>query len=74
MDRATLLAHRDQWVREPTPTSATLGQLSPAEQSLYHDIVTAEFGPAVRLEQERISFAAIERSLATRAPKPTGVS
>jgi hypothetical protein len=64
MDHATLLAHRDQWVREPIPTSAVLDQLSVAEQSLYRDLVTAEFGPAVRLEQERISFAAIEQSLA----------
>jgi hypothetical protein len=64
MDRATLLAHRDQWVREPTPTAAALDLLDPAEQALYRDLVTAEFAPAVRLEQERISFAAIEQSLA----------
>ena len=73
MDHATLLAHRDQWVREPIPTAAVLDQLSAAEQSLYRDLVTAEFGPAVRLEQERISFAAIEQSLAAlpSGPVPT---
>jgi hypothetical protein len=65
MDRATLLAHREQWVREPTPTAAALDRLDPAEQALHRDLVTGEFGPAVRLEQERISFAAIEQSLAT---------
>ena len=64
MDRATLLAHRDQWVREPTPTTAALDLLNPEEQSLYRALVTAEFAPAVRLEQERISFAAIEQPLA----------
>jgi hypothetical protein len=64
MDRLTLLAHRDQWVTEPTPTSAALAVLTPAEQSLYRALVAAEFGPAVRLEQERISFSAIEQSLA----------
>ena len=64
MDRSTLLAHRDQWVREPTPTSAALDLLNPEEQFLYHALVTAEFAPAVRLEQERISFSAIERALA----------
>jgi hypothetical protein len=64
MDRFTLLAHRDQWVREPTPTAAALDLLDPAEQALYDALATAEFGPAVRLEQERISFAAIEQSLA----------
>jgi hypothetical protein len=65
MDHATLQAHRAQWVREPTPTTAALDLLDPAEQSLYRDLVTSEFGPAIRLEQERISFAAIERALVT---------
>jgi hypothetical protein len=63
MDQPTLLAHRDQWVREPTPTSAALERLTPEEQSLYRALAAAEFGPAVRLEQERISFAAIQRAL-----------
>jgi hypothetical protein len=64
MDQPTLLAHRDQWVREPIPTSAALDQLTPEEQSVYRVLVTAEFGPAVRLEQERISFSAIACALA----------
>jgi len=64
MNRATLIAHREQWVREPTPTAAALDLLNPEEQALYRDLATAEFGPAVRLEQERISFASIEQSLA----------
>ena len=64
MDPATLLAHRDQWIREPIPTSAALDRLNTEEQSLYGALVTAEFGPAVRLEQERVSFAAIQRALA----------
>ena len=64
MDRATLLAHREQWVREPTPTAAALALLTAAEQALYRDLVVGEFGPAVRLEQERISFASIEQALA----------
>src|SRR5450756_2065461 len=68
MDRATLLAHREQWVREPTPTTAVLHLLGPAEQSLYRDLVAAELGPAVRLEQERISFAAIDQALAALTP------
>jgi hypothetical protein len=48
-------------IREPTPTAAALDLLNPGEQSLYGALVTAEFAPAVRLEQERISFAAIEQ-------------
>ena len=63
MDRDTLLAHQSQWVTEPTPTRAVLDLLTPAEQELYRDLVTNTFGPAVRLEQERVSFAALEAAL-----------
>jgi hypothetical protein len=71
MDQHTLLAHRNQWVREPVPTAATLDLLNPAEQALYRDLVTAEFGLGVRLEQERISFAAIERAIAETSKGPS---
>jgi hypothetical protein len=37
--------------------------LDPAEQALYRDLVASELGPAIRLEQERISFAAIDQAL-----------
>jgi hypothetical protein len=70
MDRATLLAHHDQWVREPTPTSAALDLLDPAEKALHRDLVAGEFGPAIRLEQERISFAAIAHALAALPSRP----
>jgi hypothetical protein len=33
------------------------------EQALYRDLAAGEFGPAVRLEQERIRFAAIDQAL-----------
>jgi DNA replication initiation complex subunit (GINS family) len=36
-----------------------LDLLTPAEQELYADLVNGAFGEAVRLEQERISFAAL---------------
>ncbi len=62
MDRETLLAHRSQWVPEPTPTRATLDLLTPAEQNLYQALVTGAFGPAVRLEQERVNFAWLEQA------------
>jgi hypothetical protein len=65
MDRATLLAHDSQWVTEPSPVKADLGLLSAAEQDLYRALVTGVFGPAVRLEQERVSFAALERALSS---------
>lgn len=63
MDRATLLAHRDHWVREPRPTRAALPFLTPSEAALYEELQDAVHGPAVRLEQERIRFYAVEATL-----------
>jgi hypothetical protein len=56
MDRRTLLAHRDRWVAEPSPTSARLDRLTSEEQALYQDLVTDRLGERVRLEQERIAW------------------
>jgi hypothetical protein len=64
MDRITLLAHRSQWVTEAIPTSIALGRLTPPELSLYQSLADGEFGAAVRLEQERVSFASIARAVA----------
>jgi hypothetical protein len=63
MDRATLLAHRSQWVTESQPAAASLDLLDAEEAELYRDLVEGAFGPSVRLEQERIGFAALERAL-----------
>ena len=63
MDRATLLAHRGQWVAEPSQAAADPGHLLPPEAELYRDLVAGTLGDAVRLEQERVSFAAIEAAL-----------
>jgi hypothetical protein len=64
MDQATLLDHRDRWVTESTPTAVTLDRLTEAEAALYAGLVSATYGPSVRLEQERISFAAVEKAVA----------
>jgi hypothetical protein len=64
MDRATLLAHRGQWVTEPRPTTVSLDLLDPEEAELYRDLLDGTLGLSIRLEQERISFAAIEQALA----------
>jgi hypothetical protein len=64
MDRATLLAHESQWVNEPTPTAEHLESLTPDEAALYTDLVQDALGPAVRLEQERVSYAAVEQAVA----------
>jgi hypothetical protein len=63
MDRDTLLAHRSQWVTEAAPTTVPLDHLTPDEQDLYRALGTGEHGPAIRLEQERVSFARIRQAL-----------
>ena len=66
MDRATLLDHRRHWAVEPSPTAAVLNGLNEAESALYADLVSDSYAPSVRLEQERISFSAIEKAVAER--------
>ncbi len=67
MDRDTLLQFRTQWVEEETPTPRDLARLTPEEQALYDDLRDNRLGTRVRLEQERIGFNWVERSLATLA-------
>lgn len=64
MDEATLLAHRGQWVEEPSPTARALTQLTESESALYRDLVEDRFGPNVRLEQERVRYSLVEMALA----------
>lgn len=63
MDRRTLLEHRIHVVVEERPTDKPLVTLTSEEQSLYGDLIEDRFGPAVRLEQERIRFSAVRRAL-----------
>ena len=63
MDRATLLQHRDRWVREPAPTAARLDRLTSSEAALYSDLVSDALGPAVRLEQERVDWGWVQDRL-----------
>lgn len=63
MDIETLLAHRKQWVREVTPTTAPLTHLHDDEAQLYRDLVDNRHGDQVRLEQERIPFRWAARRL-----------
>jgi hypothetical protein len=62
MDRATLLAHESQWVREPKQSLAHLPHLDPDEADLYRDLVEDALGPSVRLEQERISYSVVQHA------------
>ncbi|MBV5297634.1 MAG: hypothetical protein JZU64_05720 [Rhodoferax sp.] len=79
MDRATLLAHRAQWVPEPQPLRRDLPRLTVDELALFEvlgnlqtgDLLQAGAWPAgagVRLEQERISFGWLQATLARLLP------
>lgn len=63
MDRETLLAHESQWVTEPSQAAGVPDRLAGEELACYQDLASGVFGAAVRLEQERVSFSAIERAL-----------
>lgn len=64
MDRETLLAHRDRWVREDRPARSRLTRLSDSERDLYDDLVTDRLGEHIRLEQERVDWAWARQRLA----------
>lgn len=56
MDEETLLAHRDAWGREPSPSRTALARLTVEERALYEALGNDAFGPSVRLEQELIRW------------------
>jgi hypothetical protein len=72
MDRATLMEHKEQWVREPQPIRRDLARLGREERALFDDLRDNLLGPAVRLEQEKIGFCWLKKSaealLLTAAP------
>jgi len=63
MNRETLMAHRSLWVREHAPYRAALSRLDADEQTLFDDLLHDRLGENVRLEQERISYAFLEKQL-----------
>lgn len=63
MDRDTLLNHRQHWIMESQPEKRDLQRLTEAENQLYDDLRHDTFGPRIRLEQEMIGFAWIEKAL-----------
>ncbi len=56
MDEATLLAHREVWGSEPSPSRAALSLLTDEESALYEALGNDSFGNSVRLEQELIRW------------------
>ncbi|MET3919934.1 Wadjet anti-phage system protein JetD domain-containing protein [Arthrobacter sp. UYEF20] len=64
MDEATLLAHRDAWGSEPSPSRAALTRLTDEEAIVFKSLGNDDYGSAVRLEQELIRWDwALERLL-----------
>ena len=63
MDRETLMLHRASWVREDEPYNGPLDRLTAGERALFDDLRNNNFGPNVRLEQERISFSWVRLAL-----------
>ncbi len=63
MDEATLRSHEPLWGEEGTPVLHDLRRLTVAEQSVYDVLRQNRFAPALRLEQERISFQWVESVL-----------
>ncbi len=56
MDEATLLAHRDAWSTESTPSRAALCRLTVEEARVYEGLQSGLYGDRVRLEQELIGW------------------
>ncbi|GAA1253646.1 DUF3322 and DUF2220 domain-containing protein [Arthrobacter pascens] len=56
MDEETLLAHRDAWGTEPSPSRAVLTRLAAEESALYEALGSDTYGRSVRLEQELIRW------------------
>jgi hypothetical protein len=56
MDEETLLAPRDAWGQEPSPSRAVLTRLTSEESALYEGLGNETYGSAVRLEQELIHW------------------
>ena len=67
MDRDTLMAHRDLWGQEEEKKRflGELAHLTGPEQALFNDLKADCYGPAVRLEQERIGFSRLKAALLT---------
>ena len=68
MDRETLLAHRPLWVEEPDRCEKDLPRLTAAEREVYQELRSDRHGRQVRLEQERIAFGHLRRTLAQLVP------
>ena len=63
MDRDTLMAHKSLWGREPRPENRDLPRLNPEEKAIYDDLRYNQLSGQLRLEQERIGFDWVRKSV-----------
>lgn len=63
MDSATLDAHAAFWGLEPSPLRIDLPRLTPQEQDVYDTLRDNRIRAGLRLEQETIGFAWVEKYL-----------
>lgn len=63
MDRNTTLQHRAQWGHEKIQVTRDLPRLNAAETLLYNDLRNNQLTEALRLEQEKIPYAALQTAL-----------
>ncbi len=63
MDRDTLLAFESQWGVEDKQTTRDLPRLNNDERVLYDELRDNRLRPTLRLEQERIGFSWVQKSL-----------
>ncbi len=63
MNRETLQTHQAHWGVEPQQEIRELQRLTSEETALYDDLRENHFGERVRLEQERVGFDWIRKSL-----------
>ena len=63
MDSATLDAHAAFWGLEPSPLRIDLPRLTPQEQGVYDTLRDNRIRAGLRLEQETIGFAWVEKYL-----------
>lgn len=63
MDRATLMAHESSWGREHVQVTRGLPMLTDAERTLFDDLRDNRIRSNLRLEQQRIGFGCLIKTL-----------
>ena len=63
MDEPTLLSHKPLWGTEPSPINRQLPLLTPDEARVYDALRNHNHAPNLRLEQERISFTLVRKTI-----------